>query len=651
MHLAPLDWIVIALSIVLTFWIGARYTRRAGQSVDEYFLSGRTLPWWLAGTSMVATSFAADTPLLISGLVRDGGIWRNWTWWCYALSGMFATFLFARWWRRGGVMTKAELVELRYGGPQARVLRGTLGVLHAGWTNTIILCWVLLAAVKIMDVLFGVDKYWALAISCSVAVLYSTLSGLWGVVVTDVFQFALAMAGSIALAVLAWSAAGGSDGILLAAAQGAPFTSDTLRFLPAPGPGGFTDLSFWTVPMATIAVYLGVGWWAVENVDGASAAVQRICASKDERHGLLATLWFNVAHYALRPWPWIMVGLASLVLVPSIEVHAPVAGLVVAASADEIVLEPAGSPKITVPLHAGDETREWRAQLQKDVTVGKAVQTDQLLARTDPERAYVVMMVRYLPVGLLGLVIASLLAAFMSTVDTHINLAASFFVNDVYRRFLKRDESARHYVLVARLASLGVMAVAGAFALRAESIKELFLFFIAFLSGVGPVYVLRWLWWRVRASTELTAMLSSAGATLLLSFADFDWPAGPLTPGGELGAEARLLLVVGFSLLCSLASMALTAAPDPASLVPFYRRVRPWGAWGPVAALAPDVIRPPEVLAVTAGVAGGLAATLGLMFAIGFALLQRPGDAALAGAVAAAGACAVAFALRRLPRG
>jgi len=652
MHLHPIDWIVIALSIALTFWIGAKYTRRASQSIDEYFLSGRTLPWWLAGTSMVATSFAADTPLVISGWVRDGGLWKNWVWWCFALSGMFSVFLFARWWRRGGVMTKAELAELRYGGASARVLRGTLGVLHAGWTNTIILCWVLLAAVKIMDVLFGVDKFWALVISCGVAVTYSTMSGLWGVVVTDMFQFFLAIGGAISLAVLTWGAAGGGDGILAAAAQGGAFTPDTLHFFPSPGPGGWLDASFWTGPLTALAVYLGVSWWAVENVDGASAAVQRICASKDERHGLLATLWFNVAHYALRPWPWIMVGLASLVLLPAIEVRAPVAGSVIAVSADEIVLQPAGdAAAVTVPLHAGEDARDWRAQPGADVKIGRSVATDQLIARTDSERAYVVMMARYLPIGLLGLVIASLLAAFMSTVDTHINLAASFFVNDVYRRFLKPGATAGHYVLVGRIASVAVMILASLFAYEAESISDLFMFFLAFLSGVGPVYVLRWLWWRVRASTELTAMVSSALATLLLTFWKPVWDLGPLSPGGELGNEGRLLLVVSFSLLCSMLSMAVTAAPDPASLVPFYRRIRPWGAWGPVAELAPDVQRPAELLAVGTGVVGGLMATMGLMFAIGFVLLQRHDEAWVAGACAVTGAAAVAFALRRLPRG
>jgi len=684
MHLVLVDWIVIAASLAVSLWLGLRKARKAGASADEFFLSGRSLTWWMAGTSMVATSFAADTPLLISGWVRDGGLWKNWAWWCFSLSGMLSVFLFSRWWRRGGIMTKAEIVELRYGGASASVLRGTLGVLHAVWTNTIILSWVLLAGLKIVDVLLGVNQVAALVISCLIALTYSTLCGLWGVVFTNLFRFALAMTGAITLGVLAWRAVGGGDGVLAAAAAGTALTPDTLRFFPAHGPGTVFDASFWTAPLATVAVYLGVSWWAAENVDGASAAVQLISAAKDERHGLLGMLWFNIAHYALRPWPWIMVGLASLILVPAIEVRAPVAGTVTSVNATEIVLRPdavaptsaaqdggaAGAARgdaatssepalagtapaepalLTVPLATPADGDGWKAQPRKDLHVDRHVQAGQIVARADPERAYLVMMIRYLPAGLLGLVVASLLAAFTSTVDTHINLAASFFVNDVYRRFLRKRASPKHYVAVGRVATVTVMAMAGLVAYYSDSIAELFLFFLAFLSGVGPVYMLRWMWWRVRASTELTAMLSSAVATLTLSFWRTEWHLGPFSVGGALTNEGRLLLVVGFSLSCSLLSMLFTRGPDPASLLPFYRRVRPMGAWGPVAALATDVVRPRELLPVVVGSLGGLATILGLMFGTGFLLLQRHEAAMAAGACATVGIPTVLWALRRLP--
>jgi len=250
--LHPIDWAIIAAYVLFALWVGVRFARRAGQSTDEFFLSGRTLPWWVAGTSMVATSFAADTPLAITGLVRDFGIWKNWLWWCFAANMILQVFLFARWWRRGGVMTKAEVVELRYGGRGASALRGTMGMLYACVTNTVIMCWVLLAAAKICGVLFEIDKVTGLVIGCLIALVYSLMAGFWGVVITDMVQFVVAMTGAVALAFIVWQDAGASEGILAAVGDGR-IVADTLRFLPAPGEGGLFDASFWTVPVAATA--------------------------------------------------------------------------------------------------------------------------------------------------------------------------------------------------------------------------------------------------------------------------------------------------------------------------------------------------------------------------------------------------------------
>jgi Na+/proline symporter len=646
MRLHAVDWAVVLAYVGFAVWVGIRFARRAGKSVDEYFLSGRSLPWWIAGTSMVATSFASDTPLVISGWVREGGIWKNWVWWCFAVSGSLQVFLFARWWRRGGVMTKAELAELRYGGAGARNLRWLLGVLHAGVTNTLILCWVMLAAAKILGVLFGVEKLVALAAASAIALSYSLLAGFWGVVLTDLLQFAMAMVGALVLAVLSWSAVGGADGVLAAAADGR-LSPSVLSFLPPAGAGGIASGSFWTAPVAAFAVYLGVFWWAAENVDGSGAAVQRISASRDERAGMLATLWFNVAHYALRPWPWIVVALASLIVLPSLELTAPTAGEVIAVSPDAIELEMGdGAGLMVVDLAAAETSRGWRPLPL--VQVGDELAAGAPVARTDPERAYVAMMVRYLPVGLLGLVAASLLAAFMSTVDTHVNLASSFFVNDVYRRFVRRAAEPRHYVLVARVASVAVLLLAGLLASEADSIGGLFLFFLAFLGGVGPVYVLRWLWWRVRPSTEIAAMLASALATAGLSAWRPDWPPSPLTPDGALAPEGRLVLVVLVSLAAALAALVLAPRPDPSTLVRFYRAVRPIGAWGPVRALCPDLPHERQLAPELVGALGGLAATWGAMLGVGFLLLERHAAAASAAAIAAVGAVLVARALRAL---
>ncbi len=653
MALATVDWLVILAYIVFAVIVGLRLSRRASASIDQFFVSGRTLPWWLAGTSMVATTFAVDTPLVITGWVRDYGIWKNWLWWCFAITSLLGVFVFARLWRRSGVLTKAELAELRYGGPGARALRATLGAMHAGVINTITLCWVLLAAAKIADVLFDVDKALALTIGCVIALSYSLLAGFWGVVLTDALQFAMSMVGAVALAALAWQAVGGTEGLLASGVLAA----DTLSFLPRPGTGSPFEPSFWTTPLAILAVNLGVGWWATEWVDGDGVVVQRVAASRDERQGTLAVLWYAIAHYALRPWPWILVALASLVILPTLEVRSPVDGVVSALDGRSVEITPshagggAGGPAVSASLRPEGSSEDWHPLPAPGLASGQPVSRGQVVARTDSERAYVVMMQRYLPAGLLGLVAASLLAAFMSTIDTHVNLASSFFVNDLYRRFLHPGGCESHYVLVARLASLGVMLTAALFAYSAESISDLFTFLLAFLGGVGPVYVLRWLWWRVRASTEITAMLASASTTVILSLAPVDWRLGPLSAEGELLHEARLLIVVAVSLTAALLSMALTRTPDPASLVAFYQRVRPVGWWAPVRALAAPGSAPGEASSRTVtGVASGLALVYGALFGAGHLLLGQPAAAAVGAAASILGAVGVARSLRPLLR-
>jgi len=637
-----LDWVVVGLYLAIAAWIGLAFARRAGKSVDEFFLSGRSLPWWIAGTSMVATSFSADTPLLVSGWVREHGIWKNWAWWCYAISGMLQVFLFARWWRRGGVMTKAELAELRYGGPGARVLRGLLGAMHAAVTNTMVLCWVMLAAAKILQGILEVDKVVALALASAFALFYSLTSGFWGVVLTDLVQFAFAMVGAVFLAVLAMGAVGGIDALHAAVEAGA-IPAERVRFLPLPGAGGPLDASFWTTSVAALAVYLGVAWWAVENVDGSGFAVQRIAASRDERQGLLAVLWCNFAHYALRPWCWIAVGLASLLVLPSLEVRSDVAGIVTSADAARVVVAPAdGGEPVAFSLESPEA--DWRPE--PVVAADARVEAGQVVARTDPESAYVVMMRRYLPVGLLGMVVASLLAAFMSTIDTHVNLAASFFVNDLYRRFLRKTADERHYVAVARITCAAVLLLAALLAWKSRSISGLFLFFLGFLGGVGPVYLLRWFWWRVRPSTEIAAMVASATTATLAKLVDVPWELGPLSPGGVLSDEGRLCVIVLVSWSAALLSLALTRAPDPETLVPFYTRVRPLGWWGPVRALVPGVRSEFRIGEALRGSLGALLLTYGVMLGLGFWILDAPRALATSTAVAVAGAALISGPLR-----
>ena len=644
-----LDWWFVVAYMVFAVAVGIALSKRGGASVEAFFLSGRKLPWWLAGTSIVATTFSADTPLVMSGWVRDYGIWKNWLWWCYALTGLLTGFVFARWWRRGGVMTKAEFAELRYGDSGARWLRGFLGVLHAGFVDVIAMCWVLLAATKIVDVLFGVDKAVALTVACLIALSYSLLAGLWGVVVTDLVQFVISMVGSVILAVLVWQAVGGAGALADAVAAGT-VAAERLAFLPQPGPGGPLTASFWPTPVAALAVYLGVSWFAVESADGAPLTVQRISATRDERQGVLAVVWFAVANNAIRPWPWILVAVGSLLVLPTLAVTTPVTGTVVQVNDTSVSIKPEdGSATQSVELRPEGSTADWRPL--SAVGLGDSVTSGQVLARTDSERAYVVMLKRYLPVGLLGLVAASLIAAFMSTIDTQINVAASFFVNDVYRRFLRPGASDGHYVLAARLASVGVLAVAALVASMATSISSLFMLFVSFLGGVGPVYILRWFWWRVTAWAEIAAMLASATTTLLVTWLPIEWPAavfGPLAPAGSLSHEGRLLLVVASSVAAALVVLLTTRKPDPSSLLEFYRRLRPAGAWGPVRALIDEPVAPTGLGPALIGVVAGLALIHGLLFGLGHLFLGRPGAAALLGVVALGGALGVRWSLRRL---
>ncbi|MGE4632491.1 MAG: sodium:solute symporter family protein [Planctomycetota bacterium] len=651
MQLAPLDLAVVGLYVVFAIVVGFFLRQRASKDAEQFFLAGRKLPWWVVGTSMVATTFAADTPLVITGWVRDGGIWRNWLWWCFAVGGMLTVFLFSRYWRRLGVMTQAEFAELRYGGQGATALRAALGFFHSFLTNPIVLCWVLLAAAKISDVLFDIDKTTSLGIACAICLSYSLMSGFWGVAVTDLVQFCLAMIGAIALAVITWNAVGGTEEILSQLAGKGGASGEILGFLPSVGVGSWTELSFWTTPLAAVAVYLGVSWWATAGIDGGTVVVQRIAASKSPAHGSVGTLWYNIANYALRPWMWIAVALASLLVVSHGEpIVSPVAGTVVEVSDDQ--------KRVTIEGTQGDRTEisvesmeGWAGVLPTlRVDVDDTIEESAVIASTDSEKAYVVMMVRFLPIGWLGIVVASLLAAFMSTIDTHVNLAASYYVNDLHRRFFQRKKRPEFYVTVARIASVVFLLEGALLASISNSISDLFTFFLAFLGGVGPIYLLRWLWWRVTAWSEISAMITSSLTTTFVTFATSDgWRLGPLSPGGEITAEGRIVIVVLLSTLVSLVVTWARPRPDPSQLVSFYQKVRPAGAWGPVRELAGVSSPAGEGLAVIGGVLGGLALIWGLTLGVGAWLLGHAWGWTAFGA-AAGGAVVVAAILPGLLR-
>jgi SSS family solute:Na+ symporter len=444
------DWLFVGIYFAINIGIGLYYRQRAGSSTEEFFVGGRNIPWWLAGTSMVATTFAADTPLAVTGLVAKGGIAGNWLWWNMVASGMLTVFLYARLWRRSGVMTDIEFTEIRYSGRPAAFLRGFRALYFGVPINCIVLGWVNLAMVKILMLILGVSKEAALAMVIgliAVTSLISTLSGLWGVLVTDLVQFVIKMAMVIALAFASVSAAGGIGGIrekLQAAGR-----AGALDFVP--------DLNSPWMPMITFFVYIGMTWWATwypgAEPGGGGYVAQRMLSAKDERHSLLATLWFNIAHFAIRPWPWILTALAALVLYPDL---------------------------------------------------------------ADPETGYVRVMIDHLPPSLRGLMLAGFMAAYMSTISTQVNWGASYIVNDFYRRFVRRRAPEKHYVAVSQLATVLLTVLSAIVTFYLDSIAGAWKLLLVTGAGTGGVLLLRWYWWRINAWSEIAAMTAAFVVSLTL---------------------------------------------------------------------------------------------------------------------------------------
>ncbi len=518
--MTPLDWGIVVAYLVFALGVGVVFRRRAGRSITEYFLSGRSLPWWLAGTSIVATMFAADTPLVVAGLVANDGIAGVWFIWNFAAAHLLATFFFARLWRRAGVVTDLELVDIRYSGTPARILRGFRSVWEGVVLNSIIMGWVILAMVKILGVLVDLDavtatlridhlidgRWFGILICLAVATAYTVLSGLWGVVVTDIVQFVIAMVGAIALAIIVVHDVGGVAELKLRLAERFGSAADSyLSIVP--------DGSEIALPWITFLALIGVNWWATRDAGGTSYMVQRMLATKNEAHSFLAVLWFCVLHYIVRPWPWIVVALAALVVFPNLP---------------------------------------------------------------DPELGYPRMIVAMLPAGLLGLMVASMVAAFMSTIDTLLNWGVSLLVNDLYKPFVRRRAAETHYVLISKLLIVGLVIVGGIAAYLMQTIRGAWELFFGMTVGIGGLYIMRWWWWRVNAWSEIAAWVATATVYLGLNW---------LAPA--LGFGWTLIITALGSTACWIGVALLTAPTDQAVLLAFYERVRPgtpW--WGPIARLS-----------------------------------------------------------------
>lgn len=504
-----LDWIFILWFFVIAVWIGFYHARRASRSVSDYFISGRNLPWLIAGVSMVATTFAADTPLAVSGIVITRGIAGNWLWWNMVLSGMLTVFFFARLWRRTEAITDVELAQIRYTGKPAAFLRGFRGIYLGLPITGIIFGWVTLAMAKILEVTLNWPKWQAITVLLILTVAYITISGLWGVVSADAFQFVIAMAGSILLAIIAVDHVGGIVALKskLISLYGTEGASQILNFFPQVG-------SAW-MPVMFFVVYLAVQWWAAwypgAEPGGGGYIAQRMLACKNEKGALLSSFFFNISHYALRPWPWILIGLVALVVYPELAIHG-----------------------------------------------------------ADAESAYPRAVVDFLPIGLRGMVIASFFAAYMSTISTQLNLGAAYLVNDVYKPFIKKGASEKHYVLVSRLSIILLAVVGGLITYSMRTIVGGWELILAIGAGTGLVYILRWYWWRVNAWSEISAMIASFALALSLQF------------GTELNWAYRMLITVAGTTVVWLVVTFLTPPVDKEFLKSFYRKVRPAGMWKPI---------------------------------------------------------------------
>jgi Na+/proline symporter len=592
MPLTLVDWVVIIGYLLVNLAIGIYYRRRASGNTEEFFISGRDVSWWLAGTSMVATTFAADTPLFVCGVVARQGIAGNWIWWASCIGGMQTVFFFARYWRRAEILTDVQFAEIRYGGKPAAFLRGFKALYLGLFMNCFILGWVTKAMVSIIAVLLGPviaqgrvldlgilghhtlgdPQNTALAICVFILIpftgIYTFIGGLWGVLVTDLFQFALKMTMIIVLAWVAVDKIGGMPALeshLQAIeknvqATGA-VTSNPTAFLPDFSQG-WTSNAIWTLPLLTFVVYFGMQWWLAwypgAEPGGGGYVAQRMFSAKDEKNSLGATLWFNIAHYALRPWPWIITALVAIV------VYSPNGGIHPSAAFAQ-----------------------------------------------NPEQGYVMVLRDYLPPALRGLMVAAFLAAFMSTVGTQLNWGCSYLVNDLYKRFLVRNSTEKHYVMISRLFTVLLVLVSGYTAAQLKSIGEGWGLVLGVGFGTGAVYILRWYWSRINAWSEISAMIAAAAVTIGLTHVSFS--------GNDALVYAKKSLITGgITTLAWLLATFLTPAESDQTLTAFYRRVHPtvYG-WQRIARLVPEL---PEVKDVAGNAFNwlmGVILVYGCLFGIG----------------------------------
>ncbi len=575
MQLQTIDWVIIVAFFVLSLTIGLLTMRKAGGSAREFFLSGRNMPWWLLGVSMVATTFAADTPNFVTEIVRKNGVSANWEWWAFLLTGMLTVFVYSRLWRRSGVLTDLEFYEMRYGGKNAALLRGFRALYLGAFFNVMIMATVALAAIKIGSVMLGLQPWQTLVIASVVTVIYSLLGGLRGVLITDLFQFIIAMAGAVGAAwvVVDLPEVGGLENLLAH-----ENVKGKLNIFP--------DFSNTSALIPLFIIPLAVQWWSVwypgAEPGGGGYIAQRMLSAKNEKHAMGATLLFTIAHYALRPWPWIIVALASLILFPDLASLAK------------------AFPHVPVD------------QIKHDL-------------------AYPAMMT-YLPAGLMGIVVASLIAAFMSTISTHLNWGSSYLVNDFFKRFIKPQATDKEQVVAGRIFTVVLMALAAVFALFLESAHEAFKILLQIGAGTGLIFILRWFWWRINIWSEITGMVVSFLVAIFFRFIY------PHTGGPDLESWMVLIIGIGITTVAWVAVTFMTPPEDINVLRNFYQLVQPASSgWKPVLKRSEGLKKEPGQLPLEiAAMFIGCFFVYGTLFTTGYWMYGETVNALIAGGVALA---------------
>ncbi len=568
MQLSTLDLSFIALFFIVSLLIGIYVARQSGKSSSDFFLSGRNMPWWLLGVSMVATTFSADTPNLVTDIVRKNGVAGNWDWWAFLITGMMTVFIYAKLWRRSGIMTDLEFYELRYSGKEAAFLRGFRAIYLGVIFNVLIMATVCLAAIKIGNTLLGISPIQTLLISSVVTVAYSAIGGLKGIILTDFFQFIITMIGTIwaAVVIVNLPEVGGLENLMAH-----ENVVGKTAFLP-----DFNDrdalVSLFIIPIA-------VQWWAAyypgAEPGGGGYIVQRMLAAKDEKNAIGATLFFNIAHYAIRPFPWILIALASLIVFPTLD-------------------------SITTALPHVDPSV------------------------VDDDLAYSAMLT-FLPNGLLGLVIASLIAAFMSTISTHLNWGSSYIVNDFYKRFIDPEVNEKKMVTIGRISTLLLMIVAAILALFLQNAKAAFDIIVLMGAGTGLLFILRWFWWRINAYSEIVAMVVSFLVAITFKF---------IFPGA-FPKHVELLLGVGITTVAWVSATFLTPPVAQSTLLDFYKLIKPHHyGWQPVieqgmanAKISSEEVTTGRLPTELMGMFWGIFLVYGALFSIGFWLYGNPGNA------------------------